>query len=114
MGDGYGPLLVARRGEDTTGRSALGLPFPESSPVHIWRSASSPDTPSTRWSCPSTRSLPRCVRGVQDLGLLIHEGQITYEDEGLSRVVDLGAWWKETTGLPLPLGANVVRRDLGR
>ena len=46
-------------------------------------------------------------------GLLIHEGQLTYGDEGLSAVVDLGRWWKDETGLPLPLGGNVVRRDLG-
>jgi 1,4-dihydroxy-6-naphthoate synthase len=48
-----------------------------------------------------------------DAGLLIHEGQLTYKDEGLQQVVDLGAWWLEETGLPLPLGVNVVRRDLG-
>jgi 1,4-dihydroxy-6-naphthoate synthase len=48
-------------------------------------------------------------------GLLIHEGQLTYQDEGLRKVVDLGEWWTERTGgLPLPLGGNVIRRDLGR
>jgi 1,4-dihydroxy-6-naphthoate synthase len=47
-------------------------------------------------------------------GLLIHEGQLTYEDEGLKKIVDLGEWWSERTGgLPLPLGGNVIRRDLG-
>jgi 1,4-dihydroxy-6-naphthoate synthase len=49
-----------------------------------------------------------------DAGLLIHEGQLTWERDGLHRILDLGAWWKEKTGgLPLPLGVNVVRRDLG-
>jgi len=52
-------------------------------------------------------------RGDVDLGLLIHEGQLTYADDGLHLWVDLGAWWLEETGLPLPLGGNVVRRDLG-
>jgi 1,4-dihydroxy-6-naphthoate synthase len=49
-----------------------------------------------------------------DAGLLIHEGQLTYADEGLAKIVDLGEWWAERTGgLPLPLGGNVIRRDLG-
>ena len=51
--------------------------------------------------------------GRADAGLLIHEGQLTYEAEGLQKVVDLGEWWLLETGLPLPLGANVARRDLG-
>jgi 1,4-dihydroxy-6-naphthoate synthase len=51
--------------------------------------------------------------GQVDLGLLIHEGQLTYQDEGLHLWVDLGEWWLGETGLPLPLGGNVVRRDLG-
>jgi len=46
-------------------------------------------------------------------GLLIHEGQLTYQDEGLKKIVDLGEWWTAKTGLPLPLGGNVIRRDLG-
>lgn len=49
-----------------------------------------------------------------DAGLIIHEGQLTYADEGLGLIVDLGVWWYEQTGLPLPLGANAVRKDLGR
>jgi 1,4-dihydroxy-6-naphthoate synthase len=51
--------------------------------------------------------------GHADVGLIIHEGQLTYRGHGLRRILDLGAWWKEETGLPLPLGANAVRRDLG-
>jgi 1,4-dihydroxy-6-naphthoate synthase len=51
--------------------------------------------------------------GEFEAGLLIHEGQLTFREEGLAEVVDLGRWWKEETGLPLPLGGNVVRRDLG-
>jgi 1,4-dihydroxy-6-naphthoate synthase len=51
--------------------------------------------------------------GTVDVGLLIHEGQLTYADDGLHLWADLGAWWLEDTGLPLPLGGNVVRRDLG-
>ena len=52
--------------------------------------------------------------GQADAGLLIHEGQLTYQDEGLRKVVDLGEWWAQKTGgLPLPLGGNIIRRDLG-
>jgi 1,4-dihydroxy-6-naphthoate synthase len=52
--------------------------------------------------------------GVADVGLIIHEGQLTYENEGFSNVLDLGAWWKSTRALPLPLGGNVIRRDIPR
>jgi 1,4-dihydroxy-6-naphthoate synthase len=51
--------------------------------------------------------------GKVDAGLLIHEGQLTYTQHGLHLVIDLGVWWKKLTGLPLPLGGNVIRRDLG-
>jgi 1,4-dihydroxy-6-naphthoate synthase len=51
--------------------------------------------------------------GRYDAGLIIHEGQLTFQNQGLQLVVDLGVWWQEKTGLPLPLGGNVVRRDLG-
>ncbi len=53
------------------------------------------------------------VSGRAEAGLLIHEGQLTYADAGLHKVLDLGAWWQSETGLPLPLGVNVARRDLG-
>ena len=53
--------------------------------------------------------------GQAEAGLLIHEGQLTYQDEGLQKIVDLGEWWAERTGgLPLPLGGNIIRRDSGR
>jgi 1,4-dihydroxy-6-naphthoate synthase len=53
------------------------------------------------------------LQGKADLGLLIHEGQLTYAHSGLHKVADLGEWWKRETGLPLPLGVNVIRKDLG-
>jgi 1,4-dihydroxy-6-naphthoate synthase len=54
----------------------------------------------------------RVANGDFDAGLLIHEGQLTYQDEGLELVCDLGVWWQEDTGLPLPLGGNAIRKDL--
>ena len=56
---------------------------------------------------------PKVLAGEYDAGLIIHEGQLTYAQAGLELVVDLGQWWKATRGLPLPLGGNAIRRDLG-
>ncbi len=115
MGDGYGPRLVATRArpEDpraglrglrvavpgllTTAYLALKLYQPDFVPVVV----------------PFDRIEDSVHRGEVDVGLLIHEGQLTYGDAGLHLWADLGAWWLEDTGLPLPLGGNVVRRDLG-
>ena len=63
---------------------------------------------------PFDQILDAVKSGQVDAGLIIHEGQLNYADHGLSLVVDLGQWWKEETNLPLPLGANVIRRSLGR
>ena len=62
---------------------------------------------------PFDQILPAVADGKVDVGLIIHEGQLFYQDKGLHQIVDLGVWWQEQTGLPLPLGGNVVRRDLG-
>ncbi len=62
---------------------------------------------------PFDKILPAVAEGSVVAGLLIHEGQLYYGDRGLHKVLDLGQWWFEQTGLPLPLGGNVVRKDLG-
>jgi len=62
---------------------------------------------------PFDRILDEVREGRAEVGLIIHEGQLTYGGQGLVKVLDLGAWWKDETGLPLPLGGNAVRRDLG-
>jgi 1,4-dihydroxy-6-naphthoate synthase len=115
MGDGYGPRLVAtshppadpraalrgRRvavpGLLTTAYLALRLYQPDFEPVVV----------------PFDQIESAVQRGEVEVGLLIHEGQLTYADDGLHLWADLGAWWMEDTGLPLPLGGNAVRRDLG-
>ncbi len=116
MGDGYGPRLVAKSpppardprsatvgkriavpGLLTTAYLALRLWQPDFEPVVV----------------PFDQIEDAVHRGDVDFGLLIHEGQLTYADDGLALWVDLGAWWLDDTGLPLPLGGNVVRRDLG-
>lgn len=114
FGDGYGPVVVAR-GPIARERIASGQ-IPVASPGE-WTTAAL----ALRLWAPGvvTRSMPfdriqESVRaGEFEAGLLIHEGQLTFAEEGFTEVVDLGRWWKEETGLPLPLGGNVVRRDLG-
>jgi len=62
---------------------------------------------------PFDQIIPQVVSGKYEAGLIIHEGQLTYERSGLKRILDLGKWWHEQTGLPLPLGGNAIRRELG-
>ena len=62
---------------------------------------------------PFDEIIPAVAAGKYDAGLIIHEGQLTFQNQGLHLIVDLGVWWQDKTGLPLPLGGNVVRRDLG-
>jgi 1,4-dihydroxy-6-naphthoate synthase len=72
-----------------------------------------PERAHGEWS-PFDRIIEHVAAGNADVGLIIHEGQLTYADDGLHLVADLGEWWAgETGGLPLPLGGNVIRRDLG-
>jgi len=63
---------------------------------------------------PFDRIIPKVVAGEYGAGLIIHEGQLTYESSGLCKILDLGKWWHELTGLPLPLGGNAIRRSLGK
>ncbi len=112
MGTGYGPIVVAREplgdeelrrvevavpGRMTTAFLALRLYLGE----FAWREV------------PFDEIIDEVVSGRADAGLLIHEGQLTYAASGLEKIVDLGEWWLAATGLPLPLGVNVARRDLG-
>jgi 5,8-dihydroxy-2-naphthoate synthase len=114
MGEGYGPRLVARSpltteqladcriavpGTMTSAYLALKLYYPEARTEVV----------------PFDRIIEHVQAGQADAGLLIHEGQLTYLDAGLHLVADLGEWWAaETGGLPLPLGGNVIRKDLGQ
>jgi 1,4-dihydroxy-6-naphthoate synthase len=62
---------------------------------------------------PFDQIIPQILEGKHEAGLIIHEGQLTYDKSGLHRLVDLGRWWQKVTGLPLPLGGNAIRRSLG-
>jgi 1,4-dihydroxy-6-naphthoate synthase len=113
MGDRYGPMVVARRpmtidelkgvkiavpGTLTTAFLGLKLLLPDDLEHEV---------------VPFDQIIDAVAKGRFDAGLIIHEGQLTFQNQGLHLIVDLGQWWFEKTGLPLPLGGNVVRRDLG-
>ncbi len=113
MGDDYGPKLIARTpltlddlqgktivipGKMTTAYLTLQLCLGKDVKVEVM---------------PFDQILPAVADGRAEVGLIIHEGQLFYQDKGLHQIVDLGQWWQARTGLPLPLGGNVVRKDLG-
>jgi 1,4-dihydroxy-6-naphthoate synthase len=116
MGDGYGPRLVATRPRPSDPRAALrglrvGVPG-RLTTAYLALELYQPDVVAV--VMPFDQIEDAVHRGDVDVGLLIHEGQLTYADTGLHLWADLGAWWLEDTGLPLPLGGNAVRRNLGR
>jgi 1,4-dihydroxy-6-naphthoate synthase len=112
MGSGYGPIVVARDelSDDDLRRVEIAVPGRMTTAFLTLRLRLG----EFRWrEVPFDRIMDEVVSGEADAGLLIHEGQLTYGAAGLRKVIDLGEWWLEETGLPLPLGANVARRDLG-
>jgi 1,4-dihydroxy-6-naphthoate synthase len=112
MGDNYGPVVVARADRSVTlDDVTVAIPGLLTSAFLTLRLYKS----DVRYEVMPFDQILEAVRdGKADAGLLIHEGQLTYQDEGLRKVVDLGEWWAARTGgLPLPLGGNVIRRDLG-
>jgi 1,4-dihydroxy-6-naphthoate synthase len=115
MGDGYGPRLVSTKPPPTDVRSALRgqrVAVPGTlTTAYLALKLYQPDCITEVISFDQIEDAVK--RGDVDVGLLIHEGQLTYADIGLHLWADLGAWWLADTGLPLPLGGNVVRRDLG-
>ena len=115
MGDGYGPRLVAKAGAPTDVRQALKgrrIAVPGTlTTAYLALRLYQPDFEAV--VVPFDQIEDAVHRGEVEVGLLIHEGQLTYADDGLQLWEDLGAWWLHETGLPLPLGGNVVRRDLG-
>lgn len=125
MGDGYGPMVVARTPmtiDDLKGKTIAipGLLTTAFLTLQIilgrGEPADGPAVPGAtfKYVVRMFDEIPAAVvNGDVDAGLLIHEGQLTYQTLGLHLIVDTGIWWQDKTGLPLPLGGNVVRRDLG-
>ena len=110
IGDQYGPLVVSKTPIDTLEGKRVAIPG-KMTTAYLTLSLFQPNFEAE--SRPFDKILDAVQQDEVDAGLIIHEGQLTYAREGLHKVVDLGEWWYEETGLPLPLGANVIRRDLG-
>jgi 1,4-dihydroxy-6-naphthoate synthase len=112
MGSGYGPVVVSREPmtKDDLRKVEIAVPGKMTTAFLVLRMVIGDFAYRV---VPFDEIADAVKAGGADAGLLIHEGQLTYEAEGLRKIVDLGEWWLLETGLPLPLGANVARRDLG-
>jgi 5,8-dihydroxy-2-naphthoate synthase len=112
MGSGYGPIVVARKPltKDELREVEIAIPGTMTTAFLVLRMVLGDFAYRV---IPFDEITDEVKAGTVEAGLVIHEGQLTYEAEGLEKLIDLGEWWLLETGLPLPLGANVVRRDLG-
>ncbi len=113
MGEDYGPMVVAREAGSVESLAGRRIAVPgEMTTAFLTLRLLLGD--SFAWEVhPFDRILDLVAEGAVDAGLIIHEGQLTYGDRDLHLIVDLGRWWRQETGLPLPLGANAIRKDLG-
>ena len=112
VGDGYGPMIVASRKFSLDEISKVKIAVPGTlTTAYLALKLFDPNIETV--TIPFDRIIPAVLAGEFDAGLIIHEGQLTYAMEGLQKVLDLGQWWREETGLPLPLGGNAIRRSLG-
>lgn len=118
MGDKYGPMVVSRRRMTTRDMTLEKVAVPGTLTTAflalelLYNSLGAKGRLSYD-VVPFDQIIPAVMSGKYQAGLIIHEGQLTFKQQGLSLVIDLGVWWQEKTGLPLPLGGNVVRKDLG-
>jgi len=113
VGDGYGPMIVSKRAlsRDELDDVTVAVPGLLTTAFLAFRLFA----PGARWKVmPFDKIQDAVAAGEVDAGLLIHEGQLTYHEQKLHRVQDLGEWWRMETGLPLPLGGNALRRDLDK
>jgi 1,4-dihydroxy-6-naphthoate synthase len=123
MGDDFGPMVITStpmRLEDLRGKT-IAIPGLLTTAFLALQLALGKGVPAGQsggafqYTLVEFDQIPAHVQqGKVDAGLIIHEGQLTYQSMGLHLVTDMGVWWKEKTGLPLPLGGNVIRRDMGR
>ncbi|MFM8273409.1 MAG: menaquinone biosynthesis family protein [Gemmata sp.] len=118
MGDQYGPMIVARKPYRVGDLPGVKIAVPGTLTTAfltlklLFESVGAQDKLAYD-VIPFDEIIPAVAAGKYDAGLIIHEGQLTFQNQGLHLVTDLGVWWQERTGLPLPLGGNVVRKDLG-
>jgi 1,4-dihydroxy-6-naphthoate synthase len=112
VGEGYGPMIVTSRNipADEIGKIKIAVPGTMTT-AYLALKLYAPDCVTE--VVPFDQIIPRVLDGKYEAGLIIHEGQLTYGKVGLYRVIDLGKWWRDLTGMPLPLGGNAIRRELG-
>jgi 1,4-dihydroxy-6-naphthoate synthase len=113
MGSGYGPIVVAREALAPNDLRGVEIAVPGRMTTAFLALRLCLESDFRYREVPFDHILSEVASGKADAGLLIHEGQLTYAEHGLERILDLGEWWLLETGLPLPLGINVARRDLG-
>ena len=112
VGEGYGPMIVASRKIALEDMKRVKVAIPGTlTTAYLALKIFNPEIETE--VVPFDQIIPEILAGRFDAGLIIHEGQLTYANNGLSKIVDLGVWWRELTGLVLPLGGNAIRRDLG-
>ncbi len=112
MGDNYGPLVVARKPMEINQLRDVTIAVPgKMTTAYLALRLCIGDGPTK--VIPFDQIMDAVERGEAEAGLLIHEGQLTYSAAGFEKVIDLGEWWKDETGLPLPLGGNAIRKTLG-
>lgn len=112
VGEGYGPMVVSNKPltPEDLGKIRIAVPG-ELTTAFLALKIFNPNVETA--TVPFDQIIPEILAGNFDAGLIIHEGQLTYSSSGLYRVLDLGIWWREQTGLVLPLGGNAIRRSLG-
>ena len=112
VGEGYGPMIVSMKpmAADELGKIKIAVPGTLTT-AYLALKVFNPALETV--TVPFDRIIPEILAGNFEAGLIIHEGQLTYSSSGLYKVLDLGAWWREATGLVLPLGGNAIRRSLG-
>jgi len=112
VGEGYGPMIVASRNipPEEISRHRIAVPGTMTT-AYLVLKLFAPEVATE--VVPFDDIIPRVLEGQYEAGLIIHEGQLTFNKSGLHKVLDMGKWWREQTGLPLPLGGNAIRRELG-
>ncbi|MGD0548364.1 MAG: MqnA/MqnD/SBP family protein [Terracidiphilus sp.] len=112
VGEGYGPMIVSSKPLALEDLSRVKIAVPgEMTTAYLALKIFNPELKTE--TVPFDQIIPAILAGKYDAGLIIHEGQLTYASSGLKKILDLGVWWRETTGMMLPLGGNAIRRSLG-
>ena len=112
MGENYGPMVVSSKPYTIDEMRKLRIAIPGTlTSAYLALKLFAPEIETA--TVPFDQIIPAIQAGEYEAGLIIHEGQLTYARDGLRKIIDLGVWWRELTGLPLPLGGNAIRRSLG-